>query len=203
MTTSSNPSRMPLPEALQVLQAHSQDSVVISTMGAAREWAKLEPSPLDFVYVPSSMGQAPSLGLGVALAQPNRQVIVCNGDGCMLMNLGTLVTITAASPQNMVLVVMENGVYEVTGGQATAAAASRRQDGEPLQFASMARACGFKSVLEFSSLDDWTAQCAEAIKQPGPVFICLQVEPVVGDVSPRSPGPASERVLRFMEALRG
>ena len=105
--------------------------------------------------------------------------------------------------QNMVLVVMENGVYEVTGGQATVAAASRRQDGKPLQFASMARACGFKSVLEFSSPDDWTAQCAEAIKQPGPVFICLQVEPVMGDVSPRSPGPASERVRRFMEALRG
>ena len=68
----SNPprSRMSLPKALRVLQVHSQDSVVISTMGAAREWAKLDPSPLDFVYVPSSMGQAPALGLGVALAQP-------------------------------------------------------------------------------------------------------------------------------------
>jgi len=203
MTASFNSSRMPLPEALRVLQVHSQESVVISTMGAAREWARLEPSPLDFVYVPSSMGQAPSLGLGVALAQPDRPVIVCNGDGCMLMNLGSLVTITAAAPQNMVLVVIENGVYEVTGGQATAAAASRRQDGTPLRFASMARACGFKTVLEFSSLDDWTARCAEAITQPGPVFICLHVEPAEGDVAPRSPGPAGERVKRFMEALRG
>jgi thiamine pyrophosphate-dependent acetolactate synthase large subunit-like protein len=193
---------MPLPEALQVLQAHSQQAVVISTMGAAREWAKLDPSPLDFVYVPSSMGQAPSLGLGVALAQPARQVIICNGDGCMLMNLGCLVTITAASPDNLVLIVVENGIYEVTGGQATTASAARRQDGEALQFSSMARACGFKSVFEFASLEDWTARCAEVIKQPGPVFICLQVEGVEGDVSPRSPGPASERVARFREALQ-
>jgi len=200
----SNPSRsrMPLPEALRVLQVHSQDSVVISTMGAAREWAKLDPSPLDFVYVPSSMGQAPSLGLGVALAQPARRVIICNGDGCMLMNLGSLVTITAVGAENLVLVVVENGIYEVTGGQATAAAAVRRQDGESLCFADMARACGFTSVFEFAALDDWTARCSEVINQPGPVFICLQVEGVEGDVSPRSPGPVSERVARFMEALQ-
>jgi thiamine pyrophosphate-dependent acetolactate synthase large subunit-like protein len=172
-------------------------------MGAAREWAKLDPSPLDFVYVPSSMGQAPSLGLGVVLAQPGRQVIVCNGDGCMLMNLGSLVTITAAAPQNMVLLVVDNGVYEVTGGQATTAAASRRQDGKALQFSSMARACGFESVFEFSGLDDWADRCAQVLRQPGPVFICLQVEAMQGDVSPRSPGPASQRVARFMEALQG
>ena len=203
MNTSSTPSRMSLPGALEVLQAHSRESVVISTMGAAREWARLEPSPLDFVYVPSSMGQAPSLGLGVALAQPDRQVIVCNGDGCMLMNLGSLVTITATGVENLVLVVVENGIYEVTGGQATAASPGRRQDGKSLCFGDMARACGFKSVLEFSSLDDWTARCAEAITQPGPIFICLHVKPAEGDVTPRSPGPAGDRVERFMEALRG
>ena len=203
MTDTTSTSRMSLPAALQVLKDASREAVVISTMGAAREWAKLDPSPLDFVYVPSSMGQAPSLGLGVALAQPGRQVIVCNGDGCMLMNLGSLVTITAAAPKNMVLLVVDNGVYEVTGGQATTAAASRRQDGKPLHFASMARACGFESVFEFSGLDDWADRCAQVLGQPGPVFVCLQVEAMQGDVSPRSPGPASQRVARFMKALQG
>ena len=202
MTDSNNPARMPLPAALKALQQTSQQAVVITTMGSAREWAKLEPSPLDFIYVPSSMGQAPSLGLGVAMAQPDRRVIVCNGDGCMLMNLGSLVTITAAGPRNMVLIVVENGVYEVTGGQATTAAPSRRRDGKPLDFVSLARACGFHAVYEFSELDDWAARCGEIIEQPGPVFVCLHVEAIEGDVSPRSPGPATERVARFMEALQ-
>ena len=69
----------------------------MTTMAAAREWQKLQKQPLDFVLVPSSMGQATALGLGIALAQPEQKVIVCNGDGSMLMNLGSLVTITACS----------------------------------------------------------------------------------------------------------
>ena len=91
--------RMPLAECLAVLRAcRTERDVVVSTMGSAREWMKLGSHPLDFIYAPSSMGQAPSLGLGIALAQPERRVIVCNGDGCMLMNLGCLVTVTAEAP---------------------------------------------------------------------------------------------------------
>src|SRR6187401_2560472 len=112
-----------LPEALAVLHRVRCDrQIVIPTMAAAREWMTLGTHPLDLIYAPSAMGQAPALGLGVALAQPDRQVIVLNGDGCMLMNLGCLVTITAANPRNYVLIVCDNSVYEVTGRQLTAAA---------------------------------------------------------------------------------
>ena len=72
-------------EALEVLRAHRTEEVVVTTMGPSREWMRLSAHPLDFNYVPSSMGQATSLGLGVALAQPNRKVVVCNGDGSMLI----------------------------------------------------------------------------------------------------------------------
>jgi len=90
------PDGMPLVESLNVLrEIRGDDEVVLTVMGTAREWMALgELHPLDWIYVPSSMGQAPSLGLGMALAQPDKQVIVCNGDGCMLMNLGSLVTVT-------------------------------------------------------------------------------------------------------------
>src|SRR5882757_1221049 len=118
----SSPSRMPFVEALKVLVPLRQDQIVVTTMGAAREWPKLSRHALDLHYLPSSMGQAPALGLGLALAQPAREVWVLNGDGAMLMNLGCLVTIVASRAENITLIVFDNGIYEVTGGQQTPAA---------------------------------------------------------------------------------
>ena len=86
---------MTLPEALDVIHRQRRDAVVITTVGSARDWQQFEPHPKDLVYMPSSMGQGPPLGLGIAMAQPDQRVIVVNGDGCLLMNLGCLVTITA------------------------------------------------------------------------------------------------------------
>src|SRR5689334_15129386 len=105
-------------QALEVLARHRGDRIVITTMTSVALWPELSDSPLDFAYLPSAMGHAPSLGLGVALAQP-RGVIVVNGDGSMLMNLGSLVTL-AAHPAPVYLLILDNGLYEVTGGQATA-----------------------------------------------------------------------------------
>src|ERR687885_124316 len=106
-------------EALEVLARHRGGRVVITTMASVGVWPQLSDGPLDFAYMPSAMGQAPGLGLGLALAQPGRGVIVVNGDGSTLMNLGSLVTL-ANHPADVYLVIMDNGIYEVTGGQATA-----------------------------------------------------------------------------------
>ena len=64
-----------------------------STMSSVAVWPQLSDTPLDFAYIPSSMSQGPALGLGLALAQPGRGVVVVNGDGCTLMSLGSLVTL--------------------------------------------------------------------------------------------------------------
>ena len=175
--------------------------VVITTMGAAREWMALGMQPLDFVFLPSSMGQATSLGLGIALARPDRRVIVANGDGSMLMNLGSLVTITAAAPANLVVIVLANGVYEVTGAQPIPGAATTRSAGANVDFVGMARAAGFRSVYSFSELERWTAQLPEVLGAAGPVFALLEVAPVPGAAGPRSPGPAGIRARAFMDAL--
>jgi thiamine pyrophosphate-dependent acetolactate synthase large subunit-like protein len=193
--------RMPLVECLEVLRAARRDQVVITTMGTAREWMKLGSHPLDFIYAPSAMGEAPSLGLGLALARPNRQVIVCNGDGCMLMNLGCLVTITAAAPRNYVLVVFENSVYEVTGGQATAAAAAVRPAGARVDFAALARGAGFQQVHQFRSLESWQEGVHEVLRAVGPTFVVVHVEPVPGGAVPVSPGPAPDRARALARAL--
>src|SRR5262245_53974551 len=104
-------------QALEVLARHRGDRVVLTTMSSVGIWPELSNSPLDFAFIPSAMGHGPDMGLGLALAQPGRGVIVVNGDGCMLMNLGCLVTI-ANHPANLYVLILDNGLYEVTGGQA-------------------------------------------------------------------------------------
>lgn len=193
---------MPLGQAVRVIHAARQpNDVVVTTMAAAREWMTLPPHPLDLVFVPSSMGQATSIGLGLALAQPRRRVIVCNGDGSMLMNLGSLVTITAAAPANLVVILFDNGVYEVTGSQPTPGSAAGRADGARVDFAAMAGACGFRSVFRFSEHATWSRHAEGVLSAEGPTFAALDVVSEPGIPGPRSPGPAGPRAREFMDAL--
>jgi len=195
---------MALAEAVRVVhRARRVEDVVISAMGAAREWMALGTQPLDWVFVPSSMGQATALGLGLALARPDRRIIVLNGDGGMLMNLGSLVTISACAPANLVILLFDNGVYEVTGAQPTPSARGGRADDTSVDFAALARASGLTSVFRFGTIEDWSAGAEAVFAARGPAFAVLDVAPVPGARGPRSPGPAPERARAFMEALAG
>ncbi|MGQ0633089.1 MAG: thiamine pyrophosphate-dependent enzyme [Planctomycetaceae bacterium] len=196
-------SSISLIDALKTLRSVRTDRhVVIPTMAAAREWPALGTHPLDFIYAPSAMGQAPLVGLGVALAQPEKQVLVLNGDGSLLMNLGCLVTITAAGPKNLVLIVFDNGVYEVTGLQWTPAAPAARGQAPAADFCEIARGCGFASVHEFDTLKAWRDGVAKVLASTGPTFVSLKVEPVPGGTVPRSPAPPRQRALEFARALQ-
>lgn len=182
-----------LREALEVLRNSRRDTdVVIATMAAARAWYELGTHPLDFIFVPSSMGHATSFGLGIALAQPKRRVIVCNGDGSMLMNLGSLVTIAAQAPQNLVVLVFDNSVYEVTGAQPVPGR---------VDFQSLAHAAGFSSVHHFQTLEDWTRGAGRVLSDAGPSFVLLDIQAVPGRAGPKSPGPAAQRALALKRAL--
>jgi len=195
-------SRMPLREAMAALhRARRADDMIVTSMGAAREWMALGAGPLDLPLVPSSMGTAPSIGLGIALAQPRRRVIVVNGDGAMLMNLGALVTITAAAPANLTLILEDNGIYEVTGAQPTPGSAAARADGTNVDFLGMARASGFTSVFHFAELAEWERAIDEVLAATGPTFVLLDVSSVPGSKGPRSPGPAAARALALRRTL--
>jgi phosphonopyruvate decarboxylase len=182
-------------EALVAVHAaRREEDIVITTMSPARDWMMLPQHPRDLVLVPSAMSHATSIGLGLALAQPERRVIVCNGDGSMLMNLGSLVSMTAAHAENLVVLVFENGTYEVTGSQRVPGAGI-------VDYAGVARGAGFEFVYEFSDLAEWRREIGRVLGGPGPTFAVLHVEPVSGLPGPRSPGPAGDRAKRFMEAL--
>ena len=196
--------RMSSLEVLRRLRAVRKDyDIVVSAMGAARDWMALGSHPRDWVFVPSSMGQATSLGLGLALARPDLRVIVLGGDGGLIMNLGSLITITAQQPPNLFLLILDNGVYEVTGAQPTPASEAGRDHAPPVDLAGLARASGFQAVFRFNNLDAFTNDLEEMLETRGPVFALLQVAPGPGAPGPRSPGPAAERARAFMEELAG
>jgi thiamine pyrophosphate-dependent acetolactate synthase large subunit-like protein len=184
---------MTLRESLEILAPHRGQRLVIATMSSASVWPSLSDTPLDFVYITSSMGQATPLGLGWALAQPERGAIVLNGDGCTLMNLGCLVTL-ANHPANVYLLILDNGLYEVTGGQPLAGAG--RTD-----FAGLARAAGIRRVYTFQSADAWRAGAAEALTGEGPVVVCLKIEGRLGQKTPKAPRPMAEQIARLRQAL--
>jgi sulfopyruvate decarboxylase subunit beta len=192
-----------LVSALQSLRrVRRDDEVVITTMGSAREWMKLGPAhALDVILVPSAMGHGTSIGLGVALARPDVRVIVCSGDGSLLMNLGSLASIVAARAENLAVIVFDNGVYEVTGQQPTAGASRARSGGAAVDFTAVARACGFESTHRFSDDASWAQGARRALDSRGPTFIALDVAPVVGGTAPHSPGPTVARANAFRTAL--
>lgn len=184
---------MTLAQALAVLAQHRGQRIVIPTMASVGQWPRYSDTPLDFSYMPSSMGQGPALGLGLALAQPQHGVIVINGDGSMLMNLGSLVTL-AAQPANLFLIIIDNGLYEVTGGQPTAG--TGRAD-----FAALARAAGIARVYSFDSVADWQTGAADALRDPGPVVIHLRVEGRHGEKTPTPPRSMAEQIERLQGGL--
>jgi phosphonopyruvate decarboxylase len=187
-------------DALAVVHAtRGARDVVVTTMATSRDWMTMPQGPLDVIFVPSAMGHATSLGLGLALAQPNRRVVVCNGDGSMLMNLGSLVSITGARPANLTVIVFDNGVYEVTGAQPTPA----RDGDHSVDYAAIARGAGFGAVHSYQDLDMWRNDAEQILSRPGPTFVWLRVDTSPGIPGPKSPGPAGERARALQKALLG
>jgi thiamine pyrophosphate-dependent acetolactate synthase large subunit-like protein len=181
-------------EALEVLHEYRGQRIVITTMASIGIWHGMSDGALDFAYVPSAMGQASSLALGLAMSQPHRGVIAIIGDGSMLMNLGSLVTL-ARNPAEVFLIIVENGMYEVTGGQPTAGK-------DRVEFASLARAAGISRVYAFDSIEMWRKKAAEALSGPAPVVISLKVAGRAGQQMPSPPRLMDEQIARLRQALK-
>jgi sulfopyruvate decarboxylase subunit beta len=154
-------------ECFRVLARHVADEIVIASYSGAVEWHQLNPRVLNYFSI-GAMGLGSSHGLGLALGRPDKRVIVLDGDGSLLMNLGSLVTIGAAAPKNLVHFVCHNGTYEANGGHPIP-----KPD---VDFAGLARAAGYAHCHEFAELASFEQQVGHVLSQPGPVFATLHVE---------------------------
>lgn len=165
-----NDARMSVRAALGVLaDLRDDETVVVTNQGSARVWPLIAEHALDFHYNPSTMGGAIPFALGLALAKPSLQVIAISGDGALTMNLGSLISVVASGADNLTVVVLDNGIYEVTGGQKTAASIAR------VDYVTLARSTGFRSTSGFCDEASWRAHAPTAMAAQGPRFVSLRV----------------------------
>lgn len=155
-------------EATRRLIGLLSDEIVVANLGnASRDlWTAAE-RPQNY-YSLGTMGMASSIGLGLALAQPDRKVVVLDGDGSLLMNLGSLATISVMAPRNLIHVVWDNEQFQLTGGQ-------RTHTGMGVDLAAMARGAGFPRVAEPKDEEEFEATLAGALRVDGPWFVLAKV----------------------------
>ncbi len=145
--------------------------------------------PQNF-YMLGSMGLACPIALGVALAQPGRRVVAIEGDGSLLMQLGCLATIGMARPRNLAIVVMDNALYQVTGGQKTASAAGA-------DFAALARGAGIARAAWAADEADFSRMVGAALSEDGPSLIAAAIDdkPAAAQTE-RDPARIRDRFMR-------
>lgn len=181
-------------DALRALIPHvDDDDIVVAVYQSCFDWLALCPRPLNYVAV-GAMGQASSHGLGLALANPGRKVIVLDGDGSLLMNLGSLVTVSGAGVTNFYHFLSVNRTYEVNGAHPVPGA-------DTVDFEDMARAAGYAGVQSFDDLDGLAAAVPEVLRTPGPQMSVLKIVP--GDAYPRDYAYIHSKAARdsFREAV--
>ena len=155
-------------EAVKAISRERKDAIVVSTMSPNRYWEAVSSDKDLDLPIFRGMGKASSVALGLALARPDKRVMVLDGDGGRLMNLGTLVTIAGQRPRNLVHFVFDDGVYFTTGAQPV--------PGEGrFDLAGMAREAGYSQSYRFDDLEEFVSELPGILDKDGPVFISLKV----------------------------
>ena len=132
-------------EAIYEIMEYIDDELIICNIGfPSRELYEIDDRSENF-YMIGSMGLASSIGLGLALAKPNSNVVVIDGDGSLLMNMGSLVTVFANNPSNLTWIVIDNGAYGSTGNQDTYA--------QVIDLVDVAKGVGFKNSFNFEDIN--------------------------------------------------
>jgi phosphonopyruvate decarboxylase len=177
-------------DAMQALLTHAKNEIIVAVYSMAFELVKQRPGhPLNYTCV-GAMGLASSHGLGIATGRPDRKVIVFDGDGSLLMNLGSLVTIGTVAPTNFYHFLCENRTYDVNGGH-------NIPGHERTNFSNLAAAAGYRSVHEFSDAAAFKRSLGTILAGPGPVFTSVKI--IARDQSTEAPTPADYPALYTAE----
>jgi sulfopyruvate decarboxylase subunit beta len=170
------------------------DTLVVTALGnASYLWSVVRDAPENF-YLEDAMGLALPLALGLAVARPDRNVVVVEGDGGLTMHMGGLVTLGAVAPANLTALLIQNGVHGASGGQALTNAS--------IDLARLAAAAGVARTALIETADAFRPALAAAIEGPGPTALALATTPDLEVVRPPVPFDPVATKRRFMEASR-
>ena len=174
-------------EAIYEIMEYIDDELVICNIGfPSRELYEINDRDENF-YMIGSMGLASSIGFGLALARPDKDIVVIDGDGSLLMNVGSLVTIFANNPRNLTWIVIDNGAYGSTGNQDTYAQA--------IDLVDIAKSVGFKNSYNFNEIN-----LKDMINSDDASFIVYNTEPGNSKAPIIDLDPITIK-KRFMEAI--
>jgi thiamine pyrophosphate-dependent acetolactate synthase large subunit-like protein len=163
---------MRIAEALEAFKPHRNGAIVVPGRGG-RYWKELSAQEnLDVPLGDPAMGGHAGFALGLALAQPDRRVVLFDSEGDILMSLGILTTIAEQAPANFYHFLLDNEVYATTGGQPVPNAKNVAYD-------RIALGCGYPRAFAFTELNDFTFALPDILAKPGPVFCALKVYPEV------------------------
>ncbi len=169
------------------------DAVCVSTMTQSGYWSKASKRPELDVFIANGMSKASSVGLGIALGRPDRKVIVLDGDGSLLMNLGSLVTVAGKGPANFYHFVFDNGMYAVTGGQPV----PHRPD-----YKGLAAASGYRAAYEFRDLEAFATELPRIMRLQGPVLVSLKTAPEPAEHGVDQTWESNARMPRQMRVVQ-
>ena len=176
-------------DCLKAIAPYFQDELVVTNLGGVRhEWHALRPHPGN--YHLQNLGLTSSVGLGLALALPHRKVVIFDGDGSLLLNLGSLATMANRNPGNLIHVVFDNSCYESSRGAPTATAGVT-------DLAAVAKGAGFVNATTATTAEDFEEKFLQALRSAELHFIVAKVEPGVGDVPP-APLDSQENKYTFV-----
>jgi phosphonopyruvate decarboxylase len=157
-------------EAIGVLARWRGDSISVAAMQAIMAWHEAGQATKNHLDALGCMGSASSLALGIALARPQRRVIVLDGDGCVLMQLGSLVTIAGQAPRNLYHFIFENGRYETSGNQELPGFGR-------FDLCQMGRAAGYRQALSFDDARQMEVALPQIFAAEGPALVRLAISP--------------------------
>jgi thiamine pyrophosphate-dependent acetolactate synthase large subunit-like protein len=173
----------------------STDLVLCGLGSTGRAWREQQ-APNPTYYASDPMGMGPAMALGLALAQPERGVVLLEGDGDLSMNLGALMAIAGAAPDNLRIAVFYNQRYETGGGQPLAAAGR-------LSFATVALGAGFPWAADIAAGQPAEPLLDELFARPGPGLVVFPIEPEESPYPPAGELAQVEERTLFMHALHG
>ncbi len=185
-------------DACRAIEEHRGDALVVTTMGAGNAqfgWPQVTNNQAEDIPVGGAMGKASSFALGLALAQPGKRVIIMDGDGSLVMNLGTMTTISETASPNLYHFVFENGVYAVTGGQPIPAKGK-------INFKEMAQGAGYAAAYDFDNLEDLATNLDGIFQQKGPVLVNLRIIPEIENTPIHLRQRAKRNTVMAVEEVR-
>jgi thiamine pyrophosphate-dependent acetolactate synthase large subunit-like protein len=185
-------------ECFQAIAPLINNELFVTTAGGATsEWSAVRPADSNLQV--KTLGLCSSIGLGLAVAVPQRKVFVFDGDGALWMNLGSLATIALHQPKNLIHICWDNREYESSGGEPTVSRAGK------IDFAEVARAAGIQSSRSVETVTEVVEAVRLALGHDGPHFIWARIEPGRAEVPPL---PYDElenkyRFIRYIEKTEG